>query len=106
MGQLAGCGENAQCDGQVETAAFLGYVGGSHVDRDPLHGEFEVTVEQRTTHPILTLLDGGFGQSDDVQRGQAIGDVHLDRDQRSGNPLSAPRVNDGERHAALGGDQR
>ena len=39
-------------------------------------------VLQRGTHAVATFLDLGFRQTDKVERGQAAGEMHLDRDGR------------------------
>ena len=92
-------GEDAERDGQVEAAAFLGNVGRRHVDGDALGGEFEVAIEQGAAHAVLAFLHGGFGQAHDGEVRQAVGDMNFHRDQRGCDALPSPRVDDGEAHA-------
>ena len=75
-------GQDAEGDGQVEMAAFLGQFGGRQVDGDAAGGKFEPAVEQGTAHPVLALAHGGLGQAHDGQGRQAVGQVHLDGHQR------------------------
>ncbi len=70
---LLGGGENADGDGQIETASLLGQIGGGQIDCDVLGGELEIAVEQGTAHPIPRLLHRGFRQAHHVEGGQAVG---------------------------------
>jgi hypothetical protein len=45
--------------------------------RDAPHGNFEVRVQQWSARAIFALFERPLAQSDDVQRRQAIGQMHL-----------------------------
>ena len=74
----AGGGQDADGDGQVETAGFLGQVGRRQVDRDALVvREAEAAVLQRGAHAFTRLLDLGVGQPHQREAGQAVGQLHF-----------------------------
>ncbi len=74
--------ENADRDGEVEPAAFLGQVGRREVHRDAACRKLVATIGQRRTHPVLALLDRGFEQADHRKGWQARPDVDFDPHQR------------------------
>jgi hypothetical protein len=80
-GDLSSGGKDAKRDGQIETPAFLGQIGGSEIDGDAARRKIELTILQRGAHAILAFFDLGFRQTHDGEVGQAVGDVHLDGDQ-------------------------
>jgi len=71
-------GKDPQCDGQVETAAVLGQVGGGEVDGDAPRREFELRAEDRGADAILRFAHRGFGQADDGHRRQSARQMHFD----------------------------
>ncbi len=76
--KLSRSGEDPHGDGQVETSPLLGQIGGGQVDGDALHREVEMAVEQGAPYPVLALLDRRFGEADDVEGRESVGEVHLD----------------------------
>lgn len=94
-------GEDAEGDGQVEAAAFLGQVRRRQVDGDVALRELEAGVEQRGAHAVLALAHGGLGQADDGKAGQAGAEVDLDGDGGGFQPQLCARAHDGERHPCL-----
>ena len=81
---LSAGGQDAQRDGQVEAARVLGQVGRREVDRDALVvRELQPAVLQRRAHPLARFLHFHVGQPDQREAGQAVGQMHLDRDGRS-----------------------
>ena len=55
-------------------------------------------VLQRRTHAVAAFLDLGFRQPDKVERGQAAGEMHLDRDGRRVEAGERARMQDGDGH--------
>jgi len=82
-------GEDAERDRQIEASAFLGQIGGGEIDGDAARRKIELAILQRRAHPILAFLDFGFRQTDDGEIGQAVGEMHLDGDQRRSMPDNA-----------------
>ena len=58
-------------------AAFLGEVGGSEINRDPLRRQAEPDRVQRTAHPLAAFGHGLVRQADDGEGGDARADLHL-----------------------------
>jgi len=80
---LAGGGEDAEGDRQVEATRFLGQVGRCEADRHALVvREFEAARLQGGADPLARLLDLGVGQADEREARQAVGEVHFDRHRR------------------------
>ena len=77
-----GC-EDAKCDRQVETSAFLGQFRRRKVDRHPTRGKFETAVCQGGTHAVTAFPHFRIGQPDDGEGGQSVGEMDFDRDRRS-----------------------
>jgi hypothetical protein len=74
-------------------------VGRREVDRDALVGrELQPAVLQRRAHPLAGFLDFGVGQADRREAGQAVGQVHLDRDLGGLQGVQRPAADDGKRH--------
>jgi hypothetical protein len=79
---LSGCGENAECDGQIKAPAFLGQIGGRKIDGDAARGKFELAILQRGAHAVFAFFNFGFRQAYDGKVRQAVSDVHFDGDKR------------------------
>lgn len=79
--QLGAGGQDADRDGEVEARALFGDVGRRQVDRDAARREFEAAVDQGAAHAIARLLNRLLWQANDVECGQAVGEVGLHRDQ-------------------------
>jgi hypothetical protein len=78
---LAAGRQDAQRDRQVEAAGVLGKVGRREVDGDSFVGrEVQPGVLDGGAHAFAGLLDLGFGQPDQRETGQAVGQMHLDAD--------------------------
>ena len=67
-----------QADGQrqVETAAFLSEVGGSHVDRHFRHGKMEAAILHGGGHTVASFLDGLVSQTRKMEL-YTLGDAYL-----------------------------
>jgi len=59
---LAGSGEDTDCDRQIETPAFLGQIGGCEVDGDAARGKLELGSEQGAAHPVAAFFYLGSGR--------------------------------------------
>jgi hypothetical protein len=81
-GDLAGGGEDAQGDREVEAAAFLWQVGRRQVDCDTPLGKLELPGLQCGAHAVPGFADFCVGQADQCEGGQAVGQMHLDGDLR------------------------
>ena len=68
---LPGSGKNAQGNGKVEAAAFLGQVRGSQIDGDSAGRKLKACVHQSTANTLPAFTNPRFGKSDDGQRRQA-----------------------------------
>ena len=66
---------------EIERRAGLALFGRSEIDRDPTRRMDEPRVAQRPTDALARLLQGGIGQPDDREPGQARRDIHLDPDE-------------------------
>jgi hypothetical protein len=69
-----------QSDRQIVVAAFLRQVCGREIDGDAPRRQREPRCDQRCTHPLFRFGHGFVRQADDVERGQAGRDLHLDVD--------------------------
>src|SRR3990172_7398460 len=81
-GKLPRCRQNAKRNGKVEAPAFFWKIGGGEIDGDTARGKFEIRVEQRRAHAILTFLYRRLRQADDRKIRQPAGKVHPDGDRR------------------------
>ena len=81
-GNLAGRGEDADGDGQIEAAGVLRQIGGREIHRDLSRRKLELRGLQRGAYAILRFTDLGIRQANEVEGGQAAGEMHLDGDQR------------------------
>ncbi len=79
-GNLLRRGQHRQRDRQVEARAFLAHVRGREVDRDAPQGPFELGARDPAADPLLRLLAGAVGQSDDRERRDAPLEMGLDLD--------------------------
>ncbi len=78
--ELAGGGQDAERDRQVEAPRLLRQVGRREADGDALVvRELEAAGLQRRAHPFARFLDLGVGQADEREARQAVGQMHLDR---------------------------
>ncbi len=96
--QLPARGENADGDGQVESAGFLRQIGRRETDRHLARRKFEARVLQRCAYAIACLAHFGFGEPDDVHAGQAAGQMHFDTDGRRRDAGQRAAVDDGDGH--------
>ena len=97
--------ENADRDGEVEPASFLGQVGRREVDRDAARRKLVAAIGQRRAHPVLALLDRGFEQPDHREGRQAGPDVDFDPHQRRLETLRRATEKRGERHDGSAGKE-
>lgn len=93
---LAGGGEYAQGNGQVKTSALFGQVGGGQVDGDASRGKFQMAIKYGRAHPVLAFFYGSFGQANNGQARQAVGQVYLNGNQRGGDAQFGAGIDDGE----------
>ena len=97
---LAGGGEDAERDRQVEAARLLRQVGRREADRDALVvRELEAARLQRRADALARLLDLGVGEADEREARQAVGEMHLDRHRGRFEAAQGAAVDDGEGHA-------
>ncbi len=78
FGQLAAGHQNAERDGKIESRAVFTNVGRGKVDRDAAERETKAGVHQRRTDPFPALFYRAMGKADCRERGQSVGNVHLD----------------------------
>ena len=97
---LAGCGEYAHRDRQVEAPSVLGQFGGSEVDGDSLARKPELEREQGAAHPILGFFHRGLGESDDGEGRQSAAQVNLHRDEGGFDPGTGPAEHHCKGHEA------
>lgn len=95
---LAAGGEDAQRDGKVVAAAFLGQVGRGQVQGDAPLREIEARAEQGGTHALARLAHAGFGQADDLGDRQAAGEVHFHPHQWGIDPGAGTAVDQRQAH--------
>jgi len=58
---------------------------------------------QRRAYPLAAFLDLGLGQADEVERGQSVGQMHFDADQRGVHAGQRAGVDDGDVHLRRSG---
>ena len=95
-GNGADGGEQSEGDGQIEGGALLADVGGGEVDGDAVVREVEAAVLDGGANAVATLADGGIGQPDGGERGEAGGDVDLDVDEAGLNTVQGRGEDAGE----------
>ena len=96
VGQLAGGGDEAEGDRELESRAGLANTTRREVHRDPLERELDRGRQQRRAHALARLADCGVRQPHDVIAGKTRRHVDLDRDDVT--------VDAGERGAANRGE--
>lgn len=95
---LAAGRENPQGDGEVEATTVFWQICRRKIQGDAFAGELEGSIEDGAAYAILALLDCGFRQTHQGQRGQAVGQVRLDGDGRCFYTDLGAAVNDGQGH--------
>ena len=85
-------------DGQIDAARFLGKIGRREIDGDLARGELELRVLQRSTHAIARFAHFGIRKSDEVERGEPSGKMHLRGNEQSIESRESASKNDGQRH--------
>jgi hypothetical protein len=99
--ELAGGGEDAEGDRQVEASRFLREVG-----RREAHGhalvvrELEAAGLQSRTHALARFLDFRVRESDEGEARQAVGEMHFDSHGRRGESAQGAAVDEGKGHGA------
>jgi hypothetical protein len=73
--ELIGGNEQPYRYGEIESCAYLSDTGRRQVDSDALHRPLQATRQDRRTHPVPRLTNGGIREPDDCEAGQAIGDM-------------------------------
>src|SRR5216684_9367108 len=99
--ELVRGGEDAERDGQIESAALLGELRRSEIDRDAPRWKVEARVYEGGAHPVAALLHFGVRQTDDGERGQAVRQMHLDGDCGRVQSRERTAVEHRERHRGL-----
>ncbi len=105
LGHLARGGEDADRDREVEAPALLGQVGRRQVYGNAALGKLELRRLDRRTHTIARLAHLGVGEADEVELGQAVAEMDLDRDRRRLDPVERACMHEGERHRRLPGER-
>ncbi|MCW0461863.1 hypothetical protein NB717_002931 [Xanthomonas sacchari] len=96
--KLAGGGEDAQRDRQVEAAALLGQVGRGQVDRDPPCRELVLRAEQGGADAVARFAYRRLGQADDLRGRQAAGQMDFDPNRRRKHPRAGTAVHQRQAH--------
>ena len=91
---------DAERDRQVVVAALLGQVGRREVDGDALRRQGQPRGGQRRADPLAGFGDRLVAEADDVEHHGAVGDLNLDVDRASLDPLEGDRRNPHD-HRAL-----
>ena len=92
FGNLPGCGEYAEGDGEVVSPALFWQVGGGQIDSDDAGGKLKVAVQDCGADAVAGFFDFGVGESDNVEPGESAGEMHLHRDRRGANPRQGAAV--------------
>ena len=80
--ELGARAQDAKCDREVEARPLLSSLGRCEVHGHAAQRELVARVPDGRAHSLPGLLHGGVGETNDDERGQAVGDVDLDRDER------------------------
>jgi len=80
FGELPRGNQDANSDGQIVSGTLFAKIGGRHVDGDALLRELRPGVPNRGAYALLRFRDSGIGEANDMEGGQARGDVDLDAD--------------------------
>ena len=92
-------GQDAERNRQVEATRVLGQVGRRQVDGDALVvRKVQPAVLQRAAHALARFLDLDIGQPDQGEAGQAIGQMHLDRDGGRRQPQQGTALHQAQAH--------
>ena len=95
--------QDADGDGQIETAGLLGQVGRREVDRDTLVvGEGQAGVAECSPYALSCLLDLGVGEANEGEGGQSVGEVHLNGDFWRPEPVQRAAADGGKGHGVGG----
>ena len=100
-GDLAGGGEDAHGNRQIETAGFFGQIRRGEIDGDFFGGEVEAALDDGGAHAVAAFFHFGVGQADDIEGGQAVGQVGFHFHQGRGHAAERPAVYHRQTHAAL-----
>ena len=90
-GDGADGGHQAERNGKIIMAAFLGKVGGREIDRDAAGGERKPGGNERRAHPLARLGHGLVWKADDMECGQAGRHLDLDIDRAGFDTLERYR---------------
>ena len=92
-------GQNAQGNGQVESARVFGQIGRGQIDGDALVvREFQAAVLDGAAHPLACLFHLHIGQAYQRKAGQAVGHVHFNGDLQGIEPQQDAALNQRQTH--------
>ena len=74
--------QDAERDREIEARPLLSSLGRREVHRHAAQRKLVARVPDGRAHSLPGLLHGGVGETDDDERGQAVGDIDLDGDER------------------------
>ena len=96
---LAGRRQNAHGDGQIKPARILGQVGRGQVDGDAfVLRKLQARVLNRRAHPLPSFFHLDIRQAHQGETGQAIAQMHLDRDGSGAQAQQGTALNEGKAH--------
>ena len=95
---LSGSGDDAQRNRQIEAARLFGQVSRCQIDGDTPRRKIKLGILQCRTHAILGFFHLDFGQADDREAGQSIGEMGLHRNQWGIHARQGAAVQDGQGH--------
>src|ERR1022692_4610138 len=72
--------QDADGDGEIESRAFLAYVGRGQVDGDAFVGVAETGIDQRALDALAAFADGDVGHADHYGVPRVAGGEHVDLD--------------------------
>lgn len=75
---LAGDGEDGDCDGEVESGAFFADIGWGEITDEKAVGEGESGVSDSGSDTLGRFLDGFVGESDDEESGLSAAEIDFD----------------------------
>ena len=99
---LAGCGEDAEGDGQIKAATFLGQIGGGQIDRDASLGKFKQGGLQRGAHPIAGFAHLDIRQTHQREGREPVGEMNLHLDFRGEETDEGAACQGGQTHDLSG----
>lgn len=94
--ELLGGHQQAERDGQVVAGADLAQVCRREADGDTVGGEVQAAVADGGADALTALFDGGIGQADEGEGGQAAAAVDLDFDDVAFQTEDGARIHLGE----------